>query len=307
MSELNAIGDADVIAEVTAWAESIRADRREGRSSAPVRPPFPETWGAPHIEVLNANGLCQMRPAPPWDRCPYCWSERGGGRNTECGVSMAGESIVCPCAALRRTCEAYTRADVPVLTRTVGASLRDYRWQSAAIQEQVMSWARMNQGSVPRGPTDRSRPLMLLCGTTGTGKSHLAAGLIRRAAMICPASKPLWSTWRDAKDLAALRSPGHGADELTLQRFGRLVALKERAEKSAMLVIDEWAGDAGDFGRQVLEQVCELRGNQQRPTVITSNLGPVETRRLAGDRAWSRIMGMGVIVALVGADARRSV
>lgn len=291
-----------VESELAAIADDLGDILRRGKAPMPAKPPMPSVWSAEHVEIVNVNGFCEMRPASPWDRCPYCWSDRSQ-RNTEAVATTEG-AAVCRCAALRRSCEAYTAAGVPVLMGTVGASLHGFRWGDVEQKRLVMGWARRNQGEIPGDPTDRARPLLMLCGTTGTGKSHLAAALIRRAAMVCPGSRPLWVTWKECKDLAALKSPGRDAGDLALARFGRLVALKERYERSGMMVIDEWKGDAGDFGRDTIEKICDMRGNQQRPTVLTSNMAPQVARISAGDRAWSRLTGMGEYIGLVGPDAR---
>ncbi|MEA9994304.1 ATP-binding protein [Pseudomonas sp. 10B1] len=135
------------------------------------------------------------------------------------------------------------------------------------------------------------RSVMLL-GTVGTGKTHLATAMLQQAIR------------EHAQDgLRGLYATAGSIIREVKATFGNL----DRTEASVyadlvrpdLLVIDEVGVQHGtDFERQVLFEVINGRYEQVKPTIIVSNLGIPELRECLGDRAVDRLRDKGGLVVL---------
>lgn len=139
---------------------------------------------------------------------------------------------------------------------------------------------------------------LLLLGPTGTGKTHLAAALIRRVASARAQTigRPL--RWR------ALSHPQFNAD-MRPSPDGAHNAQMAACQATDLLFLDDvGAGMSTDWTADTLYRLADVRWSRQRPTIAASNLIPTELRAFAGQRVWERLTDEATVVTLTGASRR---
>jgi DNA replication protein DnaC len=136
-------------------------------------------------------------------------------------------------------------------------------------------------------------PSLLLLGPTGTGKTHQAYGAIRALAVSGAACK-----WRavTTADLYAEMRPRHQVDSEQV--------FEEYARAWVLLLDDLGAAKATEWTEEVTYRIVTRRYNEQRPTIITSNLAPKQLAPALGVRVASRLLEMSTVVALTGQNYR---
>ena len=99
---------------------------------------------------------------------------------------------------------------------------------------------------------------LLLLGAVGTGKTHLACGIVREAGGIYRLAPGIAEELRRARSFGAKETE---AD--VLDRYGR----------ASLLVIDEIGrGISADEERYMLYRIIDERYNRRKPTVLVSNM-----------------------------------
>lgn len=157
--------------------------------------------------------------------------------------------------------------------------------------------------------TDFSRPLceamakwlavptdgIFIIGPTGCGKTHLMAAMLR---MLYEQRKK--ATFRRATDLYLQVRHTYGGDTGLTE-----TAILAGYRATPMLFLDDVAsGSLSDHERRIALEVIDSRGNDARPTVVTSNLSLDEIRENMDERISSRLSGY-TQLALTGKDRRR--
>lgn len=136
--------------------------------------------------------------------------------------------------------------------------------------------------------TDRTRPVLLLSGGTGTGKTIAAAALV---------AAHYRAHWCRADDLVR-----------TFAGFFGDAAARQQALKSSPLLVIEDLGVELDAERMLpalLEVLDDRLSAAQHPTVITTNLNKKQIReRYPNARLFSRLREHAQWVALTGEDMR---
>lgn len=205
---------------------------------------------------------------PPLSTRPNCsrcedtgWVKAGGDRQ---GV------VACEC---RR--EQSIRQKLPA--RYYQARLTDF---SAEVVVQVQSWLLR--------PSDG----LLLTGPAGTGKTHLAAALVRECV-----ERDLSITFRRASALYAAIRESYSTHALEEDVLGPYV------EERLLVLDDLGAGGLSDHERRFTLEVLDRRGNELRPTVVTSNWTLAQIGDLLDERIASRLSGF-TQIAFAGRDRR---
>lgn len=174
------------------------------------------------------------------------------------------------------------------------------RYRSAvADHPQVEAWVR-SVASAAVAPSKGARrqvrtgPSLLLVGTTGTGKTHLAYGALR--ALVGAEVGVRWHATTSA-DLYAHLRPRPGTDT---ERELRAVS------RCPLLILDDLgAAKTSEWTEEITYRLVNHRYEQLLPTLITTNLPIRDLRAAVGDRVASRLAEMTERVVLTGADRRR--
>lgn len=135
---------------------------------------------------------------------------------------------------------------------------------------------------------------MVFCGNTGTGKTHLAVGMIKQLA-------------KDKHD-ALLVSVMDMIREIRRAYSERQFTEQELIEKFVdpdLLFIDEIGVQLGTEAEKVtLYDVINKRYEEMKPTIILSNLEREKVREYIGARSYSRIINGGIVLSFDWNDYR---
>lgn len=112
------------------------------------------------------------------------------------------------------------------------------------------------------------QPVLLMHGQWGTGKSHLAAAVIREG--LGAGKKCFFRNWLDY--LQRLKNSWDNQGDPDKEREEDII---NELRTGAIIVIDDLdKGNASDWMRRVLYPVLNSRTNEGKPTIITLNYGP---------------------------------
>lgn len=189
---------------------------------------------------------------------------------------------------LRRKQESYRR-QVP--ERYWSESIGTYR---ALTEEQKA--AKEKAESFIRAVKCGKFETLVLLGGPGTGKTHLAAGILYECGGLYRMSSGICGEIRRAKSFGSSRT-----EEDIIGGYG----------SAGLLVIDEIGrGQSEDEEKYMLYQVINGRYNRRRPTVLASNLGKRDFLKYLGAASADRLSESAVALELSGqsyrAEIRRS-
>lgn len=224
------------------WTEYCESMRSEFDALPPAKAcsSHPDVMRPKLFEETCQRSRLEERFTPAWGACPACAAE---GTQTKA----------------RRF---WSKRGVP--ERVVDATLANF---SADLEEKVMAVGKV------RAWLKRNGVFLLLAGTTGTGKGHLAAGCLKVQG------NGLFITHVDM--LTDLRA------SYTLHTTKEVI---ERWQEAEMLVLDEFGLSAGGKDEEpMLYQVLADRYDKRRPTIITSNLDIPQLREAIGYRLLDRM------------------
>ena len=139
---------------------------------------------------------------------------------------------------------------------------------------------------------------LLLVGTTGTGKTHLACAIARYLHSAGHAV-----SYRNISEISrrirASYNRRDGPDEATM--LAGFAALD-------LLILDEIGVQSGsDHELMILTEIINARSAEKRPTLCVSNLPPAELRNVLGERILSRLNASGSLVLVMDWIDQRSV
>jgi DNA replication protein DnaC len=220
----------------------------------------------------------------------------------------------CVCRVQRRAERMLGRAQIP--KRYEHCSLESYETKHPTSHRSQDAALLQARGFVAGYPVETDGRGLLLTGTIGVGKTHLAVGILQ--ALVTEKSVAgLFVDYRDLlKKVQNTYNPQVAATEL------EVLAPVIDAE---VLVLDELgASKPTDWVWDIVAHILNTRYNDRRTTIITTNYanfaplgsGPRETGKISkeetlgdriGERMRSRLQEMCVVVEVNGADFRQGV
>lgn len=141
----------------------------------------------------------------------------------------------------------------------------------------------------------QTRPLLVLSGARGVGKSHAAARWLWHRYPLDPPRRREERRWWDAREVQML-----GRYDLAAHR--ELVGLP-------LLVIDDLGAEPGDedaWWRSRIELTITRRAEDLRPTCVSTNLCADDLRERYGERLYDRLRHRASWVEVSGANLRHT-
>jgi DNA replication protein DnaC len=226
-----------------------------------------------------------------WHGCPQCAQMVDRARATIEARQRAEKAMA---AAAARAADAVQErlglANIPprLLDRSFAGYVADNTGQRKALavaSRYAESFGRMHETGFG----------LVFLGGPGTGKGHLAA------AIMLSVVKTHRVQYLTAMDLfAMIRDTWRRTSEI-----GQAQVVKHLGRDVDLLVVDEVGLQSGTEGEQtLLAHVLDHRYLNKRPTIIISNLGRAEFRKLMGDRMHSRLSECASIVEFGWDDYR---
>lgn len=240
-----------------------------------------------HLRAVIEEGLAKAGQNPAPRSCPRCFGS---------GVEVVRGKGARPCECKRPAQAAQRLKSTNLPPRYATASFANFQPRTPSIRA---AWLYAKQ-FVADFPTSRG---LLLQGGVGTGKTHLAAAIVRELAS-GGVNCLFYEFGALLKEIQSSYSPIAKTSEL------RILAPVFEAQ---VLVLDELgASKPTDWVRDTLMQIINTRYNEQRLTIFTTNY--LDTRQhereetlqdRVGVRVRSRLYEMCRSVELVGPDFRR--
>lgn len=242
--------------------------------------------------------------------CPLCDDSGLQVLTREDGSRVARE---CSCRAQRRAARQIGAAHIP--DRYQHCTLEDYETRFPSAHRSLGAALVQARNFVRAYPLETDGRGLLLVGSIGVGKTHLAVGMLR--AMIERGARGVFVDYRDLL-------------KQVQNSYNRNVAITELEVlgpifEAEVLVLDELgASKPTDWVWDTVAHILNTRYNDRRTTVITTNYanlppggGELNGPRAAmreetlgdriGERMRSRLQEMCVPVEMLGEDFRQSV
>lgn len=246
--------------------------------------------------------------------CPIC---SGSGWKTLEIPGKARRVTRCDCYFARRNERLLTRARIP--PRYEHCSLETFWTRSSDIDVSISEALLCAEFLATRYPSEKTG--LLLCGDIGTGKTHLAVGVIR--ALIQKGYAGIFFDYRELlKQIQNSYNPNAQVTELEI--------LKPVFECEVLVLDELGAAKPSEWVWDAVQYILNTRYNRQLTTIITTNFpfGPETPQkpgesdeqfqtRLAGNkhkytlgdrvgnRMISRLAEMCRVVPMTGADYRK--
>lgn len=207
----------------------------------------------------------------------------------------------CECQAQARTAALAESAGIP--PRYQHCTLENFHVPEGARELQLARGLADRYAQDYPGLVDRDRSGLLLFGGVGAGKTHLAVGIAQR--LLDRGIECRFCDHRELlKRIQSTFDPANPATEAGV--VGPLLA-------ADVLILDDLGvGRATDWALETLHYIVNHRYSQRRATLVTTNLevgeglGEDSLLRAVGQRLYSRLHEMCVLVAMHGADFRRA-
>lgn len=182
--------------------------------------------------------------------------------------------------ARRRRDAVESLGDLPIAREMLEPIVDGSVGDSAAISA-VRSWYE-----------SKGKPVLMLLGGVGSGKTVAAGWLLARITMT---ERSASARYVKMRDVANLYRAGFGDDA---KAFADVI-------KCGLLVIDELTTERdADLGRAALHEVIDERGTRRRPTLLLANRTKDEIRERYDARTIDRLRECAVVVT-VGAKSMR--
>lgn len=217
--------------------------------------------------------------------CPKC--EDLGYILTEQGA------VPCDCLAQRRLEEACRAARIP--TRYFSKSLETFQTLGDQSRKEIVEFAKKFVRSFRASAHDQPSKGLLLHGREGTGKTHIAIGILKEI-LAKGHSGLYWNVPELFLELRRTISESAELDEATI--------LDEAIETDLLVLDDLGAEKVSEFVLDRLYVLINGRYENDLPTIITTNRTLEELRSQIGPRIVSRISEMCVPIDFPAGDYR---
>lgn len=202
-----------------------------------------------------------------WAPCPACEAERLQAEKAEAQAEAKARRI-------RALEQALQQAAVPA--RFLGKTIDSYDASTAEQQyakQVAQSYVEAIELRIKQGQG------LVFGGGVGTGKSHLAIGILQA---VMPAYTGLYTTCQEL--IQAVRSTWQRSSERTEAQVLKAFAAVD------LLVLDEVGVQMGtDNEQQIVFSVLDKRYRDMRPTIILTNQNGQGLQKYLGDRAFDRL------------------
>jgi len=205
------------------------------------------------------------------------------------------------CGCRERPVELWQRANLPP-GRFDGLTLANLDWtrlEPPKVATTIQDYADHLEAWLVEGMG------LVLYGYVGTGKTHVAIGLIKLACGLGIEARFLTmgellegikATYDRERGLRHRRGEARTRDEAGL--LGELAALP-------LLALDDLGTEnPTPWARDCLYRLINRRYLARRPTIVTTNLGPDRMVEQVGDQTLSRLWGASLVIEFRGSDYR---
>jgi DNA replication protein DnaC len=203
---------------------------------------------------------------------------------------------MCTCLRAALSREGMKRAGVGKLfeTQRFDTFSLDYYRHDVRVYNMMKSYLEICQAYAD-GFTAENSGNLLLCGSTGLGKTHLSTSI---AGIVV--EKGFDVLYESAPNLLSAYEA---------ERFGRgsgaLVSDTSRYLTCDLLIIDDLGAEmTNSFTVGIIYNILNTRIVSRRPTIISTNLTPDEIRTRYTDRVASRLFGEFTLMRFEGKDIR---
>jgi len=247
--------------------------------------------------------------APALARCPHCG---GSGVTSQLVACFEGEALIdvqqrVACDCRQRAVECLAKANLPD-GRFARASLGSLDWRALRPARTATALQRYTE----QLPEMLAQGLGLtLTGQVGTGKTHVAVGLVRLACAL--GTRACFYSLSDllARLKATYDDDGHGPFDCAQGRHRRAPRERESDVLEALAAVpllaldDLGAARPNDWLRDRLYSLVNARYVAALPTIVTANEDLATLARHLGQRIVSRLAGASLELTFAGDDYRR--
>lgn len=262
--------------------------------------------------ILGRTATCSRRKSPVTeDLCPIC---EGAGLRVIERADGTRAAQPCVCRIRRRSTRMIEQARIP--QRYAHCTLDEYVTNFSGANRSLGSALVQARNFVKAYPFETNGNGLLLTGSIGVGKTHLAVGILQ-ALVMDRGAKGLFFDYRDLLKQVQ-NSYNRNVDVTELE----ILAPVFEAE---VLVLDELgASKPTDWVWDTVAHILNTRYNDRRTTIITTNYSNIAPLAMdasgarsgmreetlgdrIGERMRSRLQEMCVVVEMSGEDFRQKV
>lgn len=130
-------------------------------------------------------------------------------------------------------------------------------------------------------------PNFVLSGATGTGKTHIAASMLRMAARQSVAGRLLRCRYVTG---AMIMDEVRASWDVKTRSKSQADILRHYGSVKVLVIDEVGVGDKINGSADIWSNIFDMRYREKLPTIITTNLAKSDLQEHIGDRAYDRLM-----------------